>query len=146
MSRAEQLPATEAIIKDISALCKEAQERLDAFAKADQTLGMTDTGLPAFEVKTRDAIETTTTKRLLFSSGDLFELRLLQTQAQSTNYLAHLSLTISVNDDNADRKAALEHISKQADKYYKQVMDRLTIVKASDVQEENAKEENSKDE
>jgi hypothetical protein len=127
-------PATKAVVQDIAKLCRETQEQLDAFAKQDPKLGMSNHGLPKFEVKTREAIESTTTRKLLGSSGDLFEKRLLQTQAQSTNYLSHLALALSANDDNAQRKTFLKKVSQQADKLHDQAMNRLTVNKVSDQQ------------
>ena len=125
-------PATKAVVKDIAALCNEAKTKLDEFAKVDPTLGLAAHGLPKYEQQTREAIEATTTKRLLFASGDTFEIRLLQTQAQSTDYLAHLALLLSENDKDPERAAYMKQLSENAQKYYKQVMARLAVNKASD--------------
>lgn len=133
-------PATEAIIKDIARLCKDAKIKLDEFAKQDPTLGMAAHGLPKYEQQTREAIESTTTKRLLFVSGDTFEVRLLQTQAQSTDYLAHLALMLAENDKNDERAEYLKKLSKQAEVYYNQTMERLTVNRASEQMGEAKKE------
>lgn len=124
-------PATEAIVKDIAALCKDAKDKLDEFAKADTTLGLAAHGLPKYEQQTREAIESTTTKRLLFVSGDTFEVRLLQTQAQSTDYLSHMSLLLAENEKDPARAEYLKQLSKSAQTYYNQTMARLTVNRAS---------------
>lgn len=120
-------PETAAIIKDIASLSKATKEQLDAYAKKDPTLGMADDGLPKFEAESRDAIESTTTKRLLFASGKTFEIRLLQTQTQSMNYLAHLSLLLATNDNDNARADFLRDVSKQAEALFNRVMDRLEL-------------------
>lgn len=137
-------PATAAIIKDIARLCKETKTQLDEFASQDTTLGLAAHGLPKFEQQTREAIESTTTKRLLFVSGDTFEVRLLQTQAQSTDYMAHLSLMLSKNEANDPLAKAradyLNNVSKQAEQYYNQTMERLTVKRAKDISGEENKD------
>lgn len=125
-------PATAATVKDIAKLCKDAKIKLDEFAKEDPTLGMAAHGLPKYEQQTREAIESTTTKRLLFVSGDTFEVRLLQTQAQSTDYMAHLALMLAENEKNETRATYLKQLSKQAEVYYNQSMERLTVNRGSD--------------
>lgn len=120
-------PSTKALILDIAKLCKDAHTQLELFAKSDPTLNLQVHGLPKYEEQTREAIEATTTKRLLFVSGDLFEVRLIQTQTQSTDYLAHLALMLAKNEKNQARATYLNELSKEAGKYYTQAMNRLAL-------------------
>jgi len=122
-------PETKAVIKDIASLCKEITTQLDEYVKIDDQLGYDDQGLPRYEVETRDAIESTTTRRLLFSSGDVFEMRLLQTQSQSMDYLSHLALMLAENETDTNRAAYLKEASDRADALFNRVMDLLTVKK-----------------
>jgi hypothetical protein len=81
--------------------------------------------LPAMEEKTRAAIESTTTKDLLFSSGRAFELRLLLTQVQALGYAGHLAAQLADQEGNAKRKEFLTQFAKQCEEHHKQVVELL---------------------
>jgi hypothetical protein len=112
-------------IKQIAEVFKQGKEQLDEFAKEDGSLNFKMSHLPSMEEKTRAAIESTTTKDLLFSSGKTFELRLLLTQVQALNYVSHLANQLAAQDGNPKRKEFLTQLAKRCEQHYKQVMDLL---------------------
>jgi hypothetical protein len=112
-------------IKQIAEVFGEAQKQLDGFAKEDSSLNFKMSHLPSMEEKTRAAIESTTTKDLLFSTGKAFELRLLLTQVEALSYASHLADQLAGVDGNPKRKAFLTEFSKQCVQHHKQVVDLL---------------------
>jgi outer membrane murein-binding lipoprotein Lpp len=112
-------------IKQIAEVFSQAKERLDGFAKEDSGLSFKMSHLPSLEEKTRAAIESTTTKDLLFSSGKAFELRLLLTQVQALDYASHLANQLADQDGNPKRKEFLTRFAKQCEQHHKQVVDLL---------------------
>ena len=112
-------------IKQIADVFAQAQKQLDEFAKEDSSLNFKMSHLPPMEDKTRAAIESTTTKDLLFSTGKTFELRLLLTQVQALDYASHLANQLADQDGNPKRKEFLTQFSKQCEQHHKQVVDLL---------------------
>lgn len=112
-------------IKQIAQVFGQAKERLDGFAKEDSGLSFKMAHLPSMEEKTRAAIESTTTKDLLFSSGKAFELRLLLTQVQALDYGGHLATQLADQERNAKRKEFLTQFAKQCEEHHKQVVELL---------------------
>ena len=110
-------------IKQIAQIFSEAKERLDGFAKEDSGLSFKLSHLPSMEEKTRAAIQSTTTKDLLFSSGKTFELRLLLTQVQALDYASHLAGQLADVDGNVKRKEFLTQFAKQCEEHHKQVVE-----------------------
>ena len=110
-------------IKQIAEVFGKAKERLDGFAKEDSGLSFKMEHLPSMEEKTRAAIESTTTKDLLFSSGKAFELRLLLTQVQALDYASHLANQLADKEGNAKRKEFLTQFAKQCEEHHKQVVE-----------------------
>jgi hypothetical protein len=113
-------------IKEIAQTFRQAQEQFDAFARQDSSLDFKTKHLPVLEDKTRDSIQSTTTKDLLFSSGKDFELRLLLTQVQALDYASHLASVLGNQDENKGRKSFLSEFSKQCDQHHKNVMQLLS--------------------
>ncbi len=112
-------------IKQIAQVFGQAKEQLDGFAKQDSGLSFKMSHLPPMEEKTRAAIESATTKDLLFSSGKAFELRLLLTQAQALDYGGHLATQLADQDGNPKRKEFLTQFAKQCEQHHKQVVELL---------------------
>ncbi len=106
-------PPVADLIKEIASTCGEAKKELEQLHEKDRHLSFEMTNLPQIEQKTRDAIESTVTKQLLFSSGKTFEHRLLFTQAESMNYASHLAQVLHEQEDNADRKNFLATLSER---------------------------------
>ena len=113
------------IIKEIASTCGQAKKELEQFHEKDRHLSFEMTNLPQIEQKTRDAIESTVTKQLLFSSGKKFEVRLLFTQAESMNYAAHLAKILHDQEDDPARKAFLATLSQQCTTLHDRVMELL---------------------
>ena len=110
-------------IKEIAEVFSKAKERLDGFAKDDSGLNFKMEHLPSMEMKTRAAIQSTTTKDLLFSSGKTFELRLLLTQVQALDYASHLANQLADKEGNPKRKEFLTQFAKQCEEHHKQVVE-----------------------
>jgi hypothetical protein len=110
-------------IKEIAEVFGKAKERLDGFAKDDTGLSFKMEHLPSMEIKTRAAIQSTTTKDLLFSSGKAFELRLLLTQVQALDYASHLANQLADKEGNPKRKEFLTQFAKQCEEHHKQVVE-----------------------
>jgi hypothetical protein len=113
-------------IKNIAQLFGQAHDQLDAFAKQDARLRFGTTRLPTLEKKTRESIESQTTKDLLLSSGRDFDLQLLLTQAQALQYASHLAKELDGQDDNTHRKSFLNQFSKQCEQQHQRVIHLLS--------------------
>ena len=113
-------------IKAIAQMFGQAHDQLDAFAKQDARLRFGTTRLPTLEKKTRDSIESKTTKGLLFSSGQDFELQLLLTQVQALQYATHLAKELGSQDDNKTRKTFLYQFSSQCEQHHQTVVELLS--------------------
>ncbi|MDD1641177.1 MAG: hypothetical protein LUQ68_06665 [Methylococcaceae bacterium] len=113
-------------IKKIAQIFGQAHDQLDAFAKQYPRLRFETTRLPTLEKKTRDSIESQTTKTLLFSSGRNFELQLLLTQVQALQYAAHLAKELGGMDDSQNRKSFLNQFSKQCEQRHQHVIELLS--------------------
>src|ERR1041384_3343640 len=72
-------PKIAALIKEIAQTFVQGKGELEHFAQKDSGLSLRSIHLPALERKTRDSIESSTTKTLLFASGKEFDFQLLLT-------------------------------------------------------------------
>ena len=93
------------VIDAIAQTCGTAYERLGELAEQSPRLDLSDTGLPADEVRTRQLIAATRRDLLLASSGIELELQLLLTQNEALTYAAHLADTLSRNEPDPERLA-----------------------------------------
>lgn len=100
----EERKALETVVDAISDTCDTAYERLDELAE-DSRLDLSDTGLPADEVRTRAAIAATRRDQLLAASGRDFELQLLWSQNEALTYASHLAGTLARSEPDAARLA-----------------------------------------
>src|ERR1051325_31144 len=87
-------PKIAALIKEIAQTFGQGKDQLESLAQKDPRLSLKSIHLPPLEQKTRESIEATTTKTLLFASGKEFELQLLLTQVQALDYASHLAKTL----------------------------------------------------
>jgi hypothetical protein len=92
-----------AVIGAIAETCGKAHERLEKLAEQSPRLDLTDTGLPADEVRARELIAATRRDLLLASSGKELELQLLLTQNEALTYAAHLADALSRSESNPER-------------------------------------------
>lgn len=117
-----------ALIREIAEASKSAAAKIEAFAKADASLDLKHTALPEVEVRARSATESAATKHLLFA-GKEFELRLLVTQADATEYGRMLAKELREVDQDRERRAWLKEFSAQYGKLRDRVEGRLTVRK-----------------
>jgi hypothetical protein len=94
-------------VKAISVTAGDASKNLLAFAKADPSLDLHATELPAGEIAARAAIAKTKTHQLLLSTGDNFEFALLLTQADALSYGYNLAQTALDNSSDPAEKQML---------------------------------------
>jgi hypothetical protein len=113
-------------VKAIAEVYKDAKQQLDSFKAHDSSLNFQISDLPEIEQKTRNAIDKTYTKKLLFSVGRKFEVELLQSQIRSLDYAAHLARTIAGEEENKTRKVYLLQFAKQCDQHHRTIIDLLT--------------------
>jgi hypothetical protein len=99
--------ALESVIDAIAEICGDAYERLEELAQESPRIDLSDTGLPAEEVRTRRAIAATRREQLLTASGRELELQLLWSQNEALTYAAHLTDTLARNESEAARLAFL---------------------------------------
>ena len=116
-----QAPIT-AEIKAIAMTFQKCRTQLEAFKKTDPSLRFQASDFPALEKKTRDAIESTTTKRLLISAGENFERELLLTQLQSLDYGSHLAGVLQAQDNIQQRRAFLVQFANECEQHHDRVM------------------------
>lgn len=105
--------ALERVIDDIAEVCADAYEELGELAEADPRLDLADTGLPAEERKTREAIAATRRDQLLAASGSELELQLLLAQNEALVYLTHLVDTLSRSEPDPARLAFVRALWKE---------------------------------
>lgn len=113
------------LITVIANTCGQARNELDQFRENDQRLNLAMTHLPEMEQKTRDAIASTVTKQLLFSSGKTFEVRFLFTQAEAMNYAAHLAQVLHDQEPDPQRQKFLAKLAQQCTTLHDHVMELL---------------------
>lgn len=117
---------TRKIIKQVAETSAAAKRQLDELAKLNPALVLNDEGLPAIETSTRAAIESATSKQLLFG-GDSFELRLLLTQVEATRYGAALARQLAAADPDPARVSWLTAFAQQYEDLNRDVLARLAV-------------------
>jgi hypothetical protein len=111
----EQADVNDAI-QEIARVMGDAERQLKEFAHEDPTLQLKTPGLPWAEQKTRAAIESARAKKLLLTSGQQFELRLLLSQAEGLSYGSHLARVLQQQEKDIRRKMFLEELSRQLER------------------------------
>lgn len=115
-------PEVADLLRDISAMARDAQDRLVAFAELDDALGYDDHGLPYIEGRTRDLITATTTSAILFNSRRTFEYFMLKSQHEALSYIMHLAQALRELDDDQARQAYLGELAEQAKELHERVV------------------------
>jgi hypothetical protein len=118
--------ATKQLARDISGTSNTAARRLEQWAKANPAHGIRQPNLPAVEVDARAKIEEQTTVSLL-TAGDDFELRLLLTQVDATNYGAALASVLAASDSNVQRAQFCTELAEQYTALNQRVRQRLAL-------------------
>ena len=114
-------PALETVIDAIAGTCGTAYERLEELAKESPRLDLSDTGLPAEEVRTRQAIAATRRDQLLAASGGEFELQLLLAQNEALTYTTHLTDTLARSEPDPTRLAFVRALWKDLTRHLEDV-------------------------
>ena len=109
--KAERRPL-EIVIDAIAETCDTAYDRLEDLAAQPPRLDLSDTGLPADEVRTRQAIAHTRRDQLLAASGKEFELQLLWSQNEALTYASHLADTLARGETDPARLAFVRALWK----------------------------------
>lgn len=101
-----------ALIDAISTTSGTAVERLRELAEQPPRLDLSDNGLPAAELRTRELIGVTRRDLLVASSGRELELQLLLTQNEALTYAAHLADTLSRSESDPERLEFVKQLWK----------------------------------
>ena len=115
----EELRRLVTTIADTSA---NGAERLQSFAKQDDSLRLDETDLPAGEVATRKAIASTKTKELLKPFNSNFEFALLLTQSEALSYAWHLAKVAAEMEAQPDRARFLADLAEQMKRLHHQAV------------------------
>jgi len=115
------------LVKEISDFAKDAKKQMDEFKKADGALSFDASGLPAAEQEARELTSKTDAKELLTSSGKVFELRLVFTQAQAMGYGADLSKAMETHEDNPSCKDFLTSVAQRCGQFRDRLMGVLGV-------------------
>lgn len=115
-----------ALIHEITAESRDAAEKIKGMAKTDPSINLDDKGLPKAEEKARDLDESWVTGHLLFSSGR-FELRLMLSQIDATEYGAFLAKATAGIEKDDSRKKWLKDFADRYMKFRDRIEDRLAL-------------------
>jgi hypothetical protein len=119
--------SVKALVEEVGTTCQSAKKQMDAFPK-DQGQVHFDVGdLPYVEQKGRDLQAKEDEKRLLLSSGKEFEVRLVFTQAQATDYAKQLCAALLEKEDDAVRKTFLQGLEKRCADLHDRLMKLLSV-------------------
>jgi hypothetical protein len=115
------------LIKQISATCRDAKAKLDAFKTEQSRIVFDEPDLPKLEQEARDLESSRDAKNLLLSSGKDFELNLIFTQAQAMGYATNLCQAIAKHDDDSVRREFLTKLGQQFAGFRDQLMGMLVV-------------------
>ena len=115
------------VVKEIAYFCQSSKSQMDEFAKRDASLEYDLTDLPRIEQRARDLEAKDETRSLLTSSGKEFELRLIFTQLEATNYALQLSRSLAEQEDDPSRKNFLTNMTQRSAAFHEKLMSLLTV-------------------
>jgi hypothetical protein len=115
------------LIREIASACQAAKKQMDEFPKSDNRIEYDEPDLPYIEAKGRKQQASDDEDALLTSSGKEFEVRLIVSQAQATDYAVQLSKALEENEADPGRKAFLTKVSKQFAECHARLMNLLTV-------------------
>jgi hypothetical protein len=115
------------LIKEIAAASSAAKNQMDEFPKADKHIEYDEADLPKLEARGRELQSKDDAKGLLTSSGKDFEVLLIFSQAEATDYAVQLSKAILENEKDPTRTAFLTSLSKQFADFHERLMGMLTV-------------------
>lgn len=115
------------LVKEIASASAAAKKQMDEFPKSDNHIEYDEQDLPKLEEKGRELQSSQDAKGLLTSSGKDFEVLLIFTQAQATDYAVQLSKAILKNEKDPTRISFLTNLSKQFADFHERLMGMLTV-------------------
>ena len=115
------------LIKEIATASQAAKKQMDEFPKSDSHIEYDESDLPKLEAKGRELQSSQDTKGLLSSRGKDFEVLLIFTQAQATDYAVQLCEALIENEKDPTRQAFLTNLSKQFAAFHERLMNLLTV-------------------
>jgi hypothetical protein len=110
----QERDALETVIDAIAETSGTAYDRLEELSQQSPRLDLSDTGLPAEEIRTRQAIAATRQDQLLAASGRELELQLLWAQNEALTYMAHLADTLARSESDPARLAFVRALWKDS--------------------------------
>ncbi len=115
------------LIKEIASASQAAKAKMDEFPKSDNHIEYDEADLPKLETRSRELQSSDDTKGLLGSSGKDFEVLLIFSQAEATDYAVQLSKALLENEKDSTRQAFLTDLSKQFADFHERLMGLLTV-------------------
>ncbi len=112
------------VVVSIAKLSQQAADQIQAFADQEAQLTLDRESLPTVERSARGAIESATTKELLFADEG-FELRLLLTQVEATRYGASLAQALMEIEKNTPRHQWLKQFKDRYARAHTDVYERI---------------------
>ncbi|MFG0249291.1 MAG: hypothetical protein ACF8OB_10420 [Phycisphaeraceae bacterium JB051] len=110
------------VLKAIAKLSSNAKAKIEEFDKADASLSLKKDGIPKAESLTREAISSSTTKRILFSSSKAFEFNILLAQHQALDYISSMAKMLSEQDRNETRKQYMAELAEDTKALHERVL------------------------
>lgn len=115
------------LVKEISGTSQAAKLKLDGFFTPQSRIEFDVSDLPKTEQASRELERKRQTKELLFSSGKAFELQLIFSQAEATEYAANLCQAIATLEDDPGRKDFLTKLAGEFAGYRDRLMGLLDV-------------------
>jgi hypothetical protein len=100
---------------------------LETLAKNDTTLNLHALRLPPGETATRAAISKTKEHELLFSSGEKFELPLLLTQTDASDYGSHPAKIAAENSSSPEQQRKFQSLDVALNALLRQIIAKLGV-------------------
>ena len=106
------------LMKEIAAYSKSTDAQVKRWQAQDPSLAAKESGFPPIEAKARKNTESTLTKQLIFNGGHSFEVRLLVSQVQATDYIIHTMEALQDEERSDARKNQLEKYKKVFESFH----------------------------
>jgi hypothetical protein len=110
-------------VKEIARFSKEGKEKLAELTRGTG-IALDRSPLPKIEKEAREAIARTTAGQLV-GSGEDFPKKLLLTQVQAMNYMAHLAQVLAAHEKNNARRQFLRETEATAQRLHARVVRQL---------------------
>ncbi len=104
-------------MKEMSDYSQKVLDELKKWNEGSQKLIAKESQAPPFEKNVRGSIQSSQKKQLILSGAENFELRLLLSQVQASDYLSHAFEFLMDEEPSDSRKAQLEKHKKTFEKF-----------------------------